>query len=419
MKIAIIGSGIAGLSACWYLGKEHEVTLIERHALVGMDAHGTDLDWNGKSIRIDVPFRAFKKNYYPCLLDLFKEADIAVRPVDYSFSLNYGDGTTYFGFSTFALGGNFFPIPYIACFSNSNSRKIFSDAMRFYEESENQLETLNEEQLTISDFLRKFRYSREFEDQYLIPMFSTINTCTSESAKNYPAEAVIRYHSKGLKFLRFLTAEKGTRDITNRLASRASKILLNSEPKQIVLNGNKVRLLFDNHEEYFDRVVIAAPANRAVSMLPDEHSREKELLSSFKYESSEVVTHSDPKFMPKQKKHWAPMCFALSKDGSRATATILLNKVLPEMGGTPVFQTWNPLIEPQPDSILSRSKFERPVIDLASKEMIRELKELQEMPGRKVWLCGSYARYGIPLLEAGVSTALDVKNWVESSIIKA
>lgn len=61
MKIAIIGSGIAGLSACWYLGKEHEVTLIERHALVGMDAHGTDLDWNGKSIRIDVPFRAFKK----------------------------------------------------------------------------------------------------------------------------------------------------------------------------------------------------------------------------------------------------------------------------------------------------------------------------------------------------------------------
>ncbi|TGK20830.1 FAD-dependent oxidoreductase [Leptospira fluminis] len=418
MKIAVIGSGIAGLSACWYLGKEHEVTLIERHPLVGMDAHGTDLDWNGRSLRVDVPFRAFKKNYYPCLLELFEEAEIEVRPVDYSFSLNYKDGTTYFGFSTMALGGNFFPIPYFACFSNSISRKILSDAMRFYEESESQLDRLSDEQLTISSFLRRFGYSEEFEDRYLIPMFSTINTCTSESAKNYPAEAVIRYHSKGLKFLRFLTAKKGTRDITERLASRAARVLLNSEPTKIALNKNKVYVKFRNGEESYDRVVVAAPADRAAPMLPEEYSEERKLLSSFRYETSEVVVHSDPQFMPKQKKHWAPMCFALSEDGKSATATILLNKVLPDMGEKPVFQTWNPLTEPDPKFVLSRSKFERPVIDLSSKEIIRRLKELQQGPDRKVWVCGSYARYGIPLLEAGVSTALDVKNWVAASGLK-
>lgn len=416
MKIAVIGSGIAGLSACWYLGKEHDVTLMEKHPLVGMDAHGTDLNFDGNSIRIDVPFRAFKRNYYPCLLELYKEAGIEVRPVDYSFSLNYGDGTTYFGFSTWGFGGNFIPVPYLVCFSNSRSRRIFSDAIRFYEESGKELESLNGNQITISEFLRRFGYSGDFENLYLIPMFSTINTCTSESAKNYPAEAVIGYHSSGLRFLRFLTPLKGTRDVTERLSVRANSIRLNTHPNKIVLENGKVRLNLPTGEEYYDRVVVAAPANQAVSILPDEYSREKELISKFKYETSEVVTHSDPKFMPKDKRHWAPMCFALSQDQSSATATILLNKVLPTMKGRPVFQTWNPHSEPNESHLISRSKFERPVIDLASQKIVAELKELQNSPDRKVWLCGSYARYGIPLLEAGVSTALDVQDWVRRSL---
>ncbi|TGK07506.1 FAD-dependent oxidoreductase [Leptospira semungkisensis] len=413
MKIAVIGSGIAGLSACWYLGKEHEVTLIEKHALVGMDAHGTDLRSNGNHIRVDVPFRAFKRNYYPCLLDLYGEAGIEVRPVDYSFSLNYNDGTTYFGFSTLGIGNEFVPLPYLACFTNRKSRRIFSDAIRFYDESEKEFLSLGNEQLTISEFLRRFGYSQEFEDLYLIPMFSTINTCTSESAKNYPAEAVIGYHSQGLKFLRFLTPLKGTRDVTERLSTRASSVRLNTGPKKIVLEKDKVKLVFDKGDELFDRVVVAAPANQAIPILPDEYSKEKELLSRLKYEASEVVTHSDQKFMPKRKRHWAPMCFSLSEDKSSATATIFLNKVLPSMNGSAVFQTWNPLTEPE--NVISRSRFERPVIDLDCRKTLSDLKNLQDIPGKKVWLCGSYARYGIPLLEAGVSTSLDVKSWVDRS----
>ncbi|EPG65671.1 NAD(P)-binding protein [Leptospira wolffii] len=416
MKIAVIGSGIAGLSASWYLGKEHEVVLMEKHPLVGMDAHGTDLNSGGNSIRIDVPFRAFKRNYYPCLLELYKEAGIEVRPVDYSFSLNYGDGTTYFGFSTWGFGGNFLPVPYLVCFSNARSRRILSDAIRFYEDSGKELESLGSEQLTISEFLERFGYSKDFENLYLIPMFSTINTCTSESAKNYPAEAVIGYHSSGLKFLRFLTPLKGTRDVTERLSAKAKNVRLSTHPNKIVLENGKVRLDFSDGQEYFDRIVVAAPANQAVSILPDEYSREKELIAQLKYEASEVVTHSDSKFMPKDKRHWAPMCFSLSEDQSAATATIILNKVLPSMRGGAVFQTWNPLIEPRSEHIISRSKFERPVIDLKSKKIIEELKELQNTSGRKVWLCGSYARYGIPLLEAGVSTALDVRDWVNRSL---
>ncbi len=416
MKIAVIGSGIAGLSASWYLGKEHDVTLMEKHALVGMDAHGTDLNSNGNSVRVDVPFRAFKRNYYPCLLDLYKEAGIDVRPVDYSFSLNYGDGTTYFGFSTWAFRGNFVPVPYLVCFSSAKSRRIFSDAIRFYEESDRQLQSLGNEQITISEFLRRFGYSPDFENLYLIPMFSTINTCTSESAKNYPAEAIVGYHSQGLQFLRFLTPLKGTRDVTEKLSVRAESVRLKTDPKKIVLENGKVKLILADGEEYFDRVVVAAPANQAISLLPDEFRREKELLAGLKYEASEVVTHSDSSFMPKNKRHWAPMCFSLSEDESSATATILLNKVLPSMRGKSVFQTWNPLAEPRQEDFISRSKFERPVIDLNSRKILTELKELQELPDKKVWLCGSYARYGIPLLEAGVSTSLDVKQWVERSL---
>ncbi|EMF97886.1 hypothetical protein LEP1GSC123_4135 [Leptospira borgpetersenii str. 200701203] len=93
-----------------------------------------------------------------------------------------------------------------------------------------------------------------------------------------------------------------------------------------------------------------------------------------------------------------------------------MNKVLPEIGKIEIFQTWNPLEEPQQGTLISRSRFERPIIDLKNRKIIEELKALQEQPGRKIWFCGSYARYGIPLLEAGVSTSLDVRRWVENSI---
>lgn len=416
MKIAILGSGIAGLSACWYLSKEHEVVLMERHSLPGMDAHGTDVALKDRIFRFDVPFRAFKQNYYPCLIEMYQEAGIEFRPVDYSFSLSERDGTTYFQFATFGLGGNFYPFVSPVCFKNGESRRIFSDAIRFYKESATQWATLKGEQLTISEFLEKFGYSKEFENKYLVPMFATINTCTLKSAKNYPAEAVISYHAQGLKFLRFLTASHGTRDITTRLSVGAKEVRLKSNPRKIELNGKKVFVNFDQGKEEFDRVIVATPANQAIGLLPEEMSREKELLASFRYEESEILMHTDSSFMPNKKRHWAPLCFTLSPETDKPSATIRLNKVLPEIGREEIFQTWNPLEEPKAGSLISRSRFERPVIDLKNQKTIEELKSLQEQSGRKVWFCGSYARYGIPLLEAGVSTSLDVRRWVNDSM---
>ncbi|MDV6237240.1 NAD(P)-binding protein [Leptospira ellisii] len=417
MKIAILGSGIAGLSACWYLSKEHEVILVERHSLPGMDAHGTDVALKDRIFRFDVPFRAFKQNYYPCLIEMYREAGIEFRPVDYSFSLSERDGTTYFQFATFGLGGNFYPFVSPVCFKNGESRRIFSDTIRFYRESESQWESLEGEQLTISSFLQRFGYSKEFEDKYLVPMFATINTCTLKSAKNYPADAVINYHAKGLKFLRFLTASHGTRDITTRLSANAKEVRLKSNPKGIELNGKKVFVNFEGGgREEFDRVVVATPANQAIPLLPEEMSREKEVLASFRYEESEILMHTDPSFMPNKKRHWAPLCFTLSPETDKPSATIRLNRVLPEIGREEIFQTWNPLQEPKPGTLISRSRFERPIIDLKNRKTIDELNAIQEGAGRKVWFCGSYARYGIPLLEAGVSTSLDVKRWVENSV---
>ncbi|PJZ71392.1 NAD/FAD-binding protein [Leptospira perolatii] len=417
MKIAVIGSGIAGLSACWYLGKEHNVTLIERQPLVGMDAQGTNIETESSTVRVDVPFRAFKKNYYPCLLELYKEAGIEIKPIDYSFSLSYDDGKTYFGFSTIGIGGNFFPLAQPECFTSSDSRRIFFDAIRFYSKSAEQLDQLKGEQLTILEFLRRFQYSEKFALEYLLPMFATINTCSLESAGNYPAEAVIDYHSKGFRFLRFFSHAKGTTDVTTRLSKRAREVRLNSDPKRLVLSGDKVRVLYGDGEESFDRIVLAAPANQAITMLPDEFRREKEILRSIRYESSEVVTHTDESFMPAKKRNWAPLCFSLSAAKDSASATLRLNKLLSSIGKREIFQTWNPTREIRQGSLISRSRFERPVINLECKRALTEFHELQEQPNRKIWLCGSYARYGIPLLEAGVATALDVQKWLNHSVL--
>jgi predicted NAD/FAD-binding protein len=170
-----------------------------------------------------------------------------------------------------------------------------------------------------------------------------------------------------------------------------------------------VRVVWDGDERTFDHVVVATQANQAAAMLDGAYRREQEALARFAYESSTVVVHTDDRLAPRDRRHWAPVNLIVSDSHDKPMATIWMNRVQPALRrSSPVFQTWNPILEPRRDTVRAVAHFERPVVNAASLEGARLIRLQQAQHGRRLWFCGSYLGPGIPLLESAARTALDV-----------
>ena len=170
-----------------------------------------------------------------------------------------------------------------------------------------------------------------------------------------------------------------------------------------------MRVRWEGGEQVFDHVVVATQANQATTMLDPAFRREREALERFAYEPSEVLVHTDPRLAPRDRRHWAPVNIITSDAHDKPMATIWMNKVQPELHAqTPVFQTWNPIIDARPDTVRAHARFERPVVNAASLEGARTVRVLHTQHNRRLWFCGSYLGPGIPLLEAAARTALEV-----------
>ena len=144
-------------------------------------------------------------------------------------------------------------------------------------------------------------------------------------------------------------------------------------------------------------------------MISEDESAAKKLLSKIPYERSEVVVHGDTNLIPNAEQDRAPVNFLVDNKQDKPMASIWLNKIYPSLKGrSPLFQTWNPLIEPKEGTVLGRSHFERPTVNLKSLAAIKSLNELHQKTDRQIWYCGSYAKPGIPLLESAVQSAMSI-----------
>jgi predicted NAD/FAD-binding protein len=153
--------------------------------------------------------------------------------------------------------------------------------------------------------------------------------------------------------------------------------------------------------------VIAAQANHALRMLACTQ-QERDALGSFTYQPSTVLMHSDARLAPPNRALWGPVNFILARGAEMPMATIWMNTVHKSFGGEDIFQTWNPVIEPDPARVLSRVAVERPVVNEESVLGIAKLQALHAMPGRRIWFAGAYASPGVPLLESAVTSGLAV-----------
>lgn len=417
-KIAVIGSGMSGLAAAWYLGQDNEITLFEKHSKVGIGAHSVDLEGG----RIDVPLRVIYPGYYPELFRLLAECGVGVEPLDASLSFSEPGGRCYFRYRNFRVFGGTIPFASPAMLLEPMARQILFDLARFLRSVPKEYARGQLEGLTIGDYLRDRNYSPAFIDQFLIPCFSGINTVSNESVGNYPAEHIAQYFTRGFVFSSVYRAVGGASAILDALSRRVTKTELGARIDAVrrCPSGVSVQTA-SNGEQIFDAVVFATQANQVLTMLVDASIEERAVLESFRYGSVKVLMHRDVNLAPHDRKTWAPVNYLLSDRHDRPMITIWANALLPSYSSdVPMFQTINPYIEADERLVVQQSDLERPIVDLDTNRWIQQLDALNKEEDRRIFFCGSYAATGIPLLESATASALNVaRNIAAQGILTA
>jgi predicted NAD/FAD-binding protein len=284
---------------------------------------------------------------------------------------------------------------------------IVVDALRFFATAARDLRDGKAEGLTLEEYLRVRKFSAAFIDGFLLPTLAGICTCTYAAVRGCPAGVVLEYFARGLFNVPVKRARHGTQDVVARLSAGVQHLRLGAGVDKVIATAGGATVCAGGVDQHFDHVVIAAQANHALRMLACTQ-QERDALGSFTYQPSTVLMHSDARLAPPNRALWGPVNFILAPGAEMPMATIWMNTVHKSFGGEDIFQTWNPVIEPDPARVLSRVAVERPVVNEESVLGIAKLQALHAMPGRRIWFAGAYASPGVPLLESAVTSGLAV-----------
>ena len=418
LQVAVIGAGLSGLAAAWWLGPHHRVSLFERQPRPGFTAASVSVaggalgaDGTAGSVRVDVPLRVFYPGYYPTLSRLYASLGVPIEPVSYASSFADADGRLYFRYRNLrALGRSFSWMAPQDLLLGRGARDIVRGLLRFHREAVAALQRGDIGSGPIGDYVAARGYPAAFVDGLLLPAICTVCTCAPAQARAFPAAVVIDYLARGLTRQGVRRAVHGADDVERRLLQGIPGLQVNARIAGLRRAGDRVLLqMEDGSEAAFDHVVLATQANQARRLLRDASADEAQVLDAFRYQPVRVLMHRDASFMPTQRRHWSPVNLRLGAAGQAPESTIWVNAVQPVLRDAPdVFQTVHPHREPPPGLLIGRADFERPMVDADSQRAWVGLQALHAQPGRRVWFCGSYAQAGIPLLESAVHSAWGV-----------
>jgi len=406
-RIAIIGSGMAGLAAGWLCERAgHRVVVYEAQAGRGMDAHTLRVDTSGGSGIVDVPLRVMSPHAWKNVLSLCDAVGVDTFEVDTFASFTWLGGKTWLRNGSVRAGGRIWPFIDSPRFINADAASVGLGLM--------QLATGGSIRpgATLGELAKESRWPKTFFRAFLLPLLTTICTCDEATLLRWPACDLIALFRQILfgKTLRRLTG--GTPALVDglvkRLEMRAGEPVAAVTAGMSELDGVTVRSA-QGSVDTFDRVLIATQANDVASFLDASLERERALLARFRYDAGELVVHRDTRFMPPRRDDWTVLNYLVSRDRSRSMFTVWVNPVEPSLAGArAVFQTWNPLFAPSPETVLAAVKLQRAVVDAESERALVDLDALHAEQKRRIYFCGSYAASGVPLLESAVRSAVKV-----------
>ena len=411
-NIAVIGSGISGLSAAWLLDKAHNVTLFEKNDRLGGHTNTFEMDINGNTVPVDTGFICFNSVCYPNLIAFFDHLSVPQHETSMSFaaSLNGGayeySGGTYLGL--FGQPANFFkPAHWL----------MIRDILRFFKEAPLALDTLSETE-SLGAYLKRAGYSPAFAERHLLPMAAAIWSSKLTNTLKHPAKAFIQFfQNHGLLQVanrpRWGTVDGGSQIYIDRILDVSNIDYQTSCP---VLNVKRlpshVEVTTQLGTQQFDHVIFASHADQALSLLDQPSLREQSLLGAFDYTKNTAVLHQDRRLMPKRKVTWASWNYLdfAPKGQSAATSTsdlcltYWMNSLQNLNTKEDVFVTLNPPEDIEIENIAAEFEYTHPVFD--GKAMIAQ-KDLWSLQGvNRTWFCG--AHFGSGFHEDGLQSGLAV-----------
>ena len=406
MKIAVVGSGISGLSAAYYLSKKHHVDLFEKEDHFGGHSHTIDLLFGENKISVDVGFIVFNHNTYPNLINFFKENDVKIEKSNMSFSVSVDN--TNFEYCGNGLKGMF--CNKINLF-NLNFLKMFFDILKFYKNSDQEV-NLNQK-LTLGEYLEINKLSKPFVNYHIIPMVSAIWSMPPVEASKMPIGFFLKFfQNHGLFKLKnrpqWYTVSNRSRAYVNKIISKISgEYYKNYKIKKIIRKSSGIDLYYGGQNEFFDydKVVIATHADEALELIENPTDDEKNILSNFSYKENTAYIHTDIRAMPKNKKAWCSWNSSIdNKNTKKNSITYWLNLLQNLKCDKNIFLTLNPYFNIEETKILRKVKFTHPYYDQKALDTQQNLSILQNK--KDTLFCGSYFGYGFH--EDGIKSSLEM-----------
>ena len=407
-EIAIIGAGISGLTAAYRLSQHHEITLYEANDYLGGHTHTVDVELGSERHVIDTGFIVFNDWTYPNFIALLDELRIASLPTSMSFSVRCDrTGLEYNGSS---LNGLF--AQRLNLFRPSFHRMI-RDILRFNREGpELVLNRPADDAMTVGEFLAKHRYSREFADQYLLPMGAAIWSCPTGTFAEFPIRFIVEfYRNHGLLSVRhrptWRVIEGGSRTYVAAMVSRfRDRVRLSTPVESVRRTTDGVDVTSRGQTaERFDHVVFACHSDQALRMLADPTPTERELLGAFPYERNSAVLHTDESLLPRRRRAWASWNYQIpAEPTAHATVSYCMN-ILQHIRSKHTFcVTLNSDDRIDPARVLGRFEYHHPIF--TTRRAAMQARHREVLNANRTSFCGAY--WGNGFHEDGVNSALAV-----------
>ncbi|MDY0746043.1 NAD(P)-binding protein [Paucibacter sp. R3-3] len=410
--MAVVGTGISGLSCAWLLSSRHDVTVFESEARPG--GHSNTVDAAAApgaetTVPVDTGFIVYNEAAYPNLTALFRHLDVPTDATDMSFAVSLDGGALEYAGTD--LRGLFAQKRNLL---RPRFWLMLRELMRFYREAP--LDAAQAGSQALDDYLDARGYGRAFRDDHLYPMAAAIWSAPAAQVGRYPVAAFVRFcENHGLLQISdrpvWRTVRGGSREYVRRLSQGfAHRFLLDQGVLELRREADGVRLRTNRGwwPQRFDDVVLATHADQALRLLGQPTSDEQQVLECFRYSRNLAVLHRDPALMPRRRGVWSSWNY-LARRGSGAPPTVSywMNRLqphLPQGAGGELFVTLNPPVPPRPEHLVRTEMYEHPLFDATAMAAQRRLWRLQGV--QRTWFCGAY--FGSGFHEDGLQAGLAV-----------
>lgn len=405
MKIAIIGSGISGMTCGWLLHKKHEITVFEAGSYVGGHTNTVEFQHEGQDFAIDTGFIVCNDRTYPNFLKLIDHLEVSRSPTEMSFSVRCDrTGIEYCGSGIsglFAQRRNLLRPRFL---------KMVRDVLRFNREGSRDAKRVPQSQ-TVGEYLDRNGYGQDFADHYLLPMGASIWSCPVGTFREFPIRFILEFYlHHGLLQIRnrpqWYVIDGGSQSYVRQLtADFRDRIALNCPVRRVSRSHSGVTVSTDDSTAAFDEVIFACHSDQALDVLQDCSPIERELLSAFPYERSEAVLHTDTSILPRRQAAWSSWNYRVRPDlQEAATLTYNMNILQHIKSDTTFSVSLNDIDEIDPLKVISRHRYSHPIF--TTERYAIQQRHAEAIRINSTSFCGAY--WGNGFHEDGVRSALAV-----------